>query len=454
MAIVSRIKRAVNAFRTTSVPFQDYTVNVGPSTSEPPTRTKTRFYNERSIISSIYTRIAIDVAAINIRHVKVDAENNYIDDLDSGLNKCLLLEPNIDQGPRAFRQDIVTTLFDKGVAAIVPVDIDENPDNPLEYEIVTLRVGDVIQWYPRHIKVNLYNDNPLKGAREEILLEKRAVAIIENPLYSVMNEPNSTLQRLIRKLQLLDVVDEQSSSGKLDIIIQLPYVIKSEARKEQAEKRRKDIEVQLRGSQYGIAYTDGTEKITQLNRPAENNLLKQVEMLTEMLYNQLGLTADVMNGTADEAAMLNYYNRTVEPILDSIIEGMQRAYLGILKTAKKERIKYFRDPFKLVPVAQLAEIVDKFTRNEVLSSNEIRAVMGYKPSKDPKASQLINSNMPQPGPAAPDPTPAAPAGPSIAELDGVMNKVFSDLSSDLDKIGRPTVGAGSSNGKVSSNGRA
>jgi len=451
LPIVSRIRQAWNAFRQTDTPFQEYSYSVGPSTSEPPGRTRLRFYNEKSIISSIYTRISIYVAAIVIRHIKVDGENRYVEDIESGLNKCLLFEPNIDQGPRAFRQDIVMTLFDKGVAAIVPVDTEENPDNNADFEILTMRVGDVTQWYPRHVKVNLYNDNPVKGAREEIILEKRFVAIVENPLYAVMNEPNSTLQRLIRKLHLLDQVDEVSSSGKLDLIIQLPYVIKSEARREQAETRRKDIEFQLKGSQYGIAYTDGTEKITQLNRPAENNLLKQVEYLTEMLYGQLGLTADVMNGTADEAAMLNYYNRTVEPILDSIIEGMQRAYLGILATKKKERVRYFRDPFKLVPVAQLAEIVDKFTRNEILSSNEIRAFMGYKPSKDPKANQLVNSNMTQPGMAGP---PPPPPGPSVAELDGVMNKVLGDLNANLDKIGKPTTGVGTLNGKAgSSNGR-
>jgi hypothetical protein len=285
-------------------------------------------------------------------------------------------------------------LFDKGVAAIVPVDTSRSPTTNAIFDIYTLRVGDVISWYPKHVRLNVYNEN--RGKREEITLEKRYVAIVENPLFSVMNEPNSTLQRLIRKLGLLDAVDEQSSSGKLDIIIQLPYVIKSEARKQQAEARREDIEFQLRGSQYGIAYIDGTEKITQLNRPAENNLLKQVEYLTSMLYNQLGLTEEVMNGTADESAMLNYFARTIEPIVDAVIESMQRAFLGPQGTQRNERIRYFRDPFKLVPVGDIAEIADKFTRNEILTANEIRQFMGIKPSDDPKADQLVNSNMPQP----------------------------------------------------------
>jgi hypothetical protein len=301
----------------------------------------------------------------------------------------------MDQGPRAFRQDVVSTLFDAGVAVVVPVDTSKDPRTADGFDIYTLRVANVVTWYPRHVRVSLYNEN--KGKREEITLEKRFVAIIENPLYSVMNEPNSTLQRLMRKLSLLDQVDEQTSSGKLDIIIQLPYVIKSEARKQQAVARREDIEFQLRGSQYGIAYIDGTEKITQLNRPAENNLLKQIEYLTALLYNQLGLTEEVMNGTATEEAMLNYYNRTVEPILDAMIEAMQRSFIGPVRTKKNQKIKYFRNPFKLVPVKDIAEIADKFTRNEILSSNEIRGFMGIPPSDDPKADKLINSNMPEPG---------------------------------------------------------
>ena len=394
MAFSDRLKRMWNAFRSTEQtdPFISY--NVGPSSSIRPDRTRLRFTNERSIISSIYTRLSVDVAAIEIRHVELDDQNRYSEDVDSKLNTCLLLEPNLDQGPRAFRQDIAMTLFDKGSAAIVPVDTVEDPTTNMVFDIATLRVGEITSWYPRHVRVSVYNI--ATGLRQEITLEKRFVAIVENPLYSVMNEPNSTLQRLIRKLNLLDSVDEATGSGKLDLIIQLPYVIKSEARKLQAEQRRQDIEFQLKGSQYGIAYTDGTEKITQLNRPAENNLLKQIEYLTTMLYGQLGLTEEIMNGTADEKAMLNYFNRTIEPLITAIIEAMQRAFLGRIGVSNKERIKYFQNPFKLVPVNDLAEIADKFTRNEILTANEIRGFMGLPPSKDPKADKLVNSNMPQP----------------------------------------------------------
>lgn len=393
MPILARLKLGWNAFRSNADAFSEPPVIGQSSSSSTPARTSLRFSNERSIITSIYTRISIDVAGILIRHIKLDDNDRYTENLVSSLNQCLTLEPNIDQGPRAFRQDIIMTLFDRGVAALVPVDTEFDPENTEEFQVLTMRVGDITMWYPKHIRVNLYNE--ATGMREEILLEKRFVAIVENPLYPVMNGPNSTLQRLIRKLILLDAVDEASSSGRLDLIIQLPYVIKSEARKLQAEKRRNEIEFQLKGSTYGIAYTDGTEKITQLNRPTENNLLKQIEFLTNMLYSQLGITAEVMNGTADEKAMINYYNRTLEPILDAIVEAMQRAFLGIIGTQNKERIRYFRDPFKLVPVAQLAEIADKFSRNEILTPNEIRGFMGITPSKDPKADKLINSNMPQ-----------------------------------------------------------
>jgi hypothetical protein len=394
MPILDRVKRMWNAFRSEEQadPFVAY--NVGAYSSVRPDRARLRFTNERSIISSIYTRLSVDVAALEIRHIELDDQNRYSEDVDSKLNECLLFEPNLDQGPRAFRQDIAMTLFDKGSAAIVPVDTVEDPNTNMVFDIATLRVGDITAWYPRHVRVNVYN--VATGLRQEITLEKRFVAIVENPLYSVMNEPNSTLQRLIRKLNLLDAVDEATGSGKLDLIIQLPYVIKSEARKAQAEQRRQDIEFQLKGSQYGIAYTDGTEKITQLNRPAENNLLKQIEYLTTMLYGQLGLTEEIMNGTADEKAMLNYFNRTIEPLISAIIEAMQRAFLGRIGTNNKERIKYFQNPFKLVPVNDLAEIADKFTRNEILTANEIRGFMGLPPSKDPKADKLINSNMPQP----------------------------------------------------------
>jgi putative sterol carrier protein len=391
LAIFDKFKKAWNAFQSYEEESFDY--NLGPTSTYRPDRTRHLFYNDRSIITAIYTRIAIDVANIKIKHVVVDEFGRYSKDSKSSLNDCLTLEPNIDQSPRAFRQDLVMTLFDKGVAAIVPVDTAANPDTNKNYDIYTLRVGEVTQWYPKHIRVSVYNES--KGLREEITLPKRYVSIIENPLYAVMNEPNSTLQRLLRKLTLLDTVDEQSSSGKLDLIIQLPYTIKTEARKQQAEQRREDIEFQLKGSKYGIAYTDGTEKITQLNRPAENNLLKQVEYLTQMLYGQLGITEAIMNGTADEKAMLNYFNRTIEPILESIIESMERVF-GASVGSANEKFKYFRDPFKLVSLTDIAQIADTFTRNEILTANEIRGYMGIPPATDPKADKLTNSNMPQP----------------------------------------------------------
>jgi hypothetical protein len=398
---MDQIRKAWNAFRNNTAEYANVDYSAGSGASYgimPPSRSRQNIYSERSIVSSIYTRIAIDVSSLDVKHVDVDKNGRYLNDHESSLNDCLIYEPNLDQSPRAFRQDIVMTLFDKGVAALVPVDTTRDPNTNEVFDIFTLRVGEVITWYPRHVRLSVYNEN--KGIREEITLEKRFVAIIENPLYAVMNEPNSTLQRLIRKLTLLDVVDEQSSSGKLDIIIQLPYVIKSESRKLQAEQRRDDIEFQLKGSQYGIAYIDGTEKITQLNRPSENNLLKQVEYLTALLYNQLGLTEEVMNGTAQEQAMLNYFNRTIDPIIDAIVQSMQRSFLGPIKTKASQEIKYFRDPFKLVPVNDIAEIADKFTRNEILTANEIRSFMGIPPSSDPKADQLVNANMPQPTPTA------------------------------------------------------
>lgn len=404
MAMIDRFKKAWNAFRNTNELDATYSSATAASGawygSGSPSRTPRAIYNERSIISAIYTRLSIDVAGLVIKHIKVDDQDRYKEDMSSTLNDCLLWEPNIDQSPRPFRQDIVMTMFDRGVAVVVPVDTSKNPQKDGSYDIYSLRVGEVVTWYPKHIKLSLYNE--VKGKREDVTLEKDFVAVIENPLYAVMNEPNSTLQRLIRKLSLLDAIDEQSGSGKLDLIIQLPYVIKSEARRQQAEKRREDIEFQLKGSQYGIAYTDGTEKITQLNRPAENNLLNQVEYLSTMLFNQLGLTEEVMNGTATEEIMLNYFNRTVEPIVDAIVESMQRAFLGPQGAQSSERIRYFRDPFKLVPTKDIAEIADKFTRNEILTSNEIRMFMGIKPSEDPKADELTNANMPQPNPTQTD----------------------------------------------------
>lgn len=404
-SIGSRIRHAWNAFtnRDDEIGFKSHGVTMYGSR---PDRSRLTFSNERSLISSIYTRLSIDIASINIRHIRLDGNNRYVEDVNSGLNNCLTLEANIDQAARAFRQDITMTLFDRGVVAVVPVDTSVDPAIG-GFDIKTMRVGEIVAWHPKHVRVNLYNDE--KGIREEVTVEKKFVAIVENPLYAVMNEQNSTLQRLIRKLNLLDTVDEQSSSGKLDLIIQLPYVIKSEARRDQAEQRRKDIEYQLKGSQYGIAYTDGTEKITQLNRPVENNLLSQIEYLTKMLYGQLGLTEEVMNGTADEKAMLNYYNRTVDPVLVSIVEAMRRAFLTQTARTQKQTVMYFRDPFKLVPTEVMVEMVDKFTRNEVLTANEIRAIFGVKPSIDPKADELRNSNMP--APVVPAPTQTEPATP-------------------------------------------
>lgn len=392
MSIKGRLMHAWNAFtnldQATSSP-EAY----GSSYSVRPDRVRFLVNNERSIISSIYTRLAIDVASIPMKHVRLDDSGRYLEDVNSGLNSCLSLEANLDQAARAFRQDIAMTLFDKGVAAIVPVDTTVRPDNPGSYDILSLRVGDVVQWFPSHVRVAVYNE--ATGRREEVTLDKRHVAIVENPLYAVMNEPNSTLKRLTRKLTLLDTVDETASGGKLDLIVQLPYVIKSEARRQQADQRRKDIEFQLKGSKYGIAYTDGTEKITQLNRPVENNLLAQIEVLKTQLYSELGITADVMAGTAVEATMVNYYNRAVEPILTSIVEAMRRTFLTKTARTQGQSVMFFRDPFKMMALSDIAEIADKFTRNEVLSSNEIRQFIGVKPSKDPKADQLRNSNMPQ-----------------------------------------------------------
>jgi hypothetical protein len=397
----NRLKHAWNAFTNQDPDRRSHMDEYGSSYSARPDRVRMPFTNEKTIISSIYARLSVDVAATPIRHVRLDKEGRFVEDVDSGLNSCLKLEANIDQGARAFRQDIAFTLFNVGVAALVPVDTTLDPENTGGYDIRTIRCGTVVSWFPQHVRVSLYNDRT--GRREELTLSKKVVAIVENPLYAVMNEPNSTLQRLIRKLNLLDAVDEASSSGKLDMIIQLPYVIKSEARRQQAEQRRQDIEFQLKGSQYGIAYTDGTEKITQLNRPAENNLMKQVEYLVEMLYAQLGLTEDVMNGTADEKAMINYYNRTIEPILGAVAEAMKRTFLTKTGRSQGQSIEYWRDPFKLVPIADLAEIADKFTRNEIITSNEMRQAIGMKPSTDKKADELRNSNMPQSELGAPPP---------------------------------------------------
>ena len=374
----------------------------GVSYGSRPDRSRTNYSHERSIITSIYTRIAIDLASVQMRHVRLDDQRRYLEDLDSGLNNCLTVEANLDQGSRDFRQDIAMTLCDKGYLAIVPVETSLNPNVTTSYDIQTMRVGEIVAWYPKHVGVSLYNEDT--GRREELVLDKKSVAIVANPLYAIMNEPNSTLQRLIRKLNLLDTVDEASASGKLDLIIQLPYVIKSEARRQQADQRRNDIEEQLKGSKYGIAYTDGTEKITQLNRSAENNLLSQITLLTTQLYAELGLTAEVMNGTADEKTTLNYWNRTIEPMAAAVTESLHRTFLTKTARSQKQAIRFFRDPFKLVPIDNIAEIADKFTRNEIMTSNEIRQVIGMSPSSDPKADQLVNSNMPMDKalPAPPD----------------------------------------------------
>lgn len=403
------INHAWNVFRTLDRgdPFESV-ANYGTR----PDRIRLRFTNEKSIVSSIYNRIAIDVADIVLKHVRLDDLGRFDSEIDSGLNQCLTVSPNIDQVPRAFRQDLAMTLFDQGVAVIVPVDTTLDPSVSGSFDIQTLRIGEVVRWSPRRVRVSLYNEET--GKREEVTVDKKFVAIVENPLYAVMNETNSTLQRLIRKLNLLDVVDEQTSSGKLDMIIQLPYVVKSEAKRKAATDRRKDIEMQLRGSQYGIAYIDGTEKITQLNRPSENNLLKQVEYLTELLYSQLGITKDVMDGTATESVMLNYHQRTIKPIMVSITESMRRSFLTKTARSQRQSIMFFRDYFSLVTLADLAEFIDKGTRNEVVSANEMRGIMQLPPSKEPNADKLVNSNMPadkrgNANPQAPDPTQPEPS---------------------------------------------
>ena len=402
---VERIAHAWNAFNDSEQSQNPLSTlgGFGGSSSfgTRPDRVRTRFSNERSIITSIYTKVSVDFSGVLIRHVRLDDNDRYKETIKSGLHECLTVGANIDQAGRMFRQDIVTKLFDKGVIAVVPVETSLNPNQTGGYDILDLRVGEIVDWRPRHVKVDLYNDKT--GKHVQIWLEKRIVAIIENPLYAIMNERNSTLQRLIRKLNLLDVVEEQASSGKLDLIVQLPYVIKNQTRRNEAEQRRKDIEFQLKGSQYGIAYTDGAEKITQLNRPAENNLLKTVEYLTNMLYGELGLTVEIMNGTADEAAMLNYYSRTIEPLLDAVVEEFRRKFLTKTARTQNQTIDYFRDPFKLVPLEKLGEISNQLSRNEIASANELRPFFGFKPSTDPKADKLNNSNINtnSPGPSEP-----------------------------------------------------
>ena len=391
MALTDRLQHAWNAFLNKD-PTKSY-YGYGSASYYKPDRMRPTMGNERSMVVSVYNRIAMDVASIDIFHARLDEDGRFTEQIASGLNECLTLSANMDQTGKAFLQDVVMSMMDEGCVAIVPVETTTNPTVTGSFDISSLRTGRIKEWYPAHVKVELYNEKT--GRKEDVTLPKKMVAIIENPLYAVMNEPNSTLKRLIYKLNLLDVIDEQSGSGKLDLIIQLPYVIKTPARKEQAEQRRKDIEMQLAGSKYGIAYTDGTEKITQLNRPVENNLMKQIEYLTNMLYGQLGLTPEILNGSADEKAMLNYYNRTVEPIISAIVDEMKRKFLTKTARTQGQSIVYFRNPFKLVPVAELAEISDKLTRNEIASSNEIRQIIGWKPSDEPGADELRNKNLNQ-----------------------------------------------------------
>lgn len=385
-----RLKHGWNAFVNNKDPSWRYT-DYGASSFYRPDRVRMTMGNERSIVTAIYNRISLDVAAIAIKHVRVDQNGKYLEDIDSELNNALTVETNVDQAPRAFMQDVVMSLIDEGCVAIVPTDTKDDPKDTEAFKVLEMRVGKIVEWYPKHVKLNVYNEN--KGAKEDIILPKKAVAIIENPFYAVMNEPNSTMKRLIYKLNLMDVMDKNNSSGKLDLIIQLPYVIKSDARRQQAEARRKDIEMQLSGSKYGIAYTDGTERITQLNRAVENNLMAQVESLTKTLYGQLGITEEIMNGSASEEVMLNYYNRTIEPILSAIVDEMKRKFLSKTARTQNQSILFFRDPFKLVPVNSIADIADKFTRNEVLSSNEVRGIIGFKPVDDPRANELRNKNL-------------------------------------------------------------
>lgn len=391
MSFGSRLKHAWNAFTgNIQMNYRD----LGMSYPYRADRPRMSRGNERSIVTSVYNRIALDVAALNVQHVRLDENGRFLSVIDDGLNNCLTLEANVDQTARSFIQDVVISMFDEGSVAIVPVDTTTDPNVSGSYDIQSLRVGQILDWYPQYIRTRVYNEQT--GRKEDIVVPKSAVAIIENPLYAVINEPNSTMQRLIRKLNLLDVIDEQSGSGKLDLIIQLPYVIKTEARRQQAESRRKDIESQLSGSKYGIAYTDGTEHITQLNRSVNNNLMSQIEYLTSMLYSQLGITQSILDGTADEKTMLNYNNRTIEPIISAIVDEMKRKFLTKTARSQRQSISFFRDPFKLVPVNEIAEIADKFTRNEIMTSNEIRQVVGMKPSDDPRADELRNKNLSEP----------------------------------------------------------
>ena len=408
MGFFNRLQHGWNAFVNNRDPTAEY--NTGSGYYYRPDRPRFTRGNERSIVTSVYNRIALDASAINIQHVRLDDNGRFSSVIESGLNNCLTLDANTDQTGRAFIQDVVMSMLDEGCVAIVPVDTTLDPEITNSFDINTIRVGKIIEWRPQHVKVRIYNEKTAK--KEEVILPKKAVAIVENPLYAVMNEPNSTMQRLIHKLSLLDITDEQTASGKLDLIVQLPYVIKTEARRQQADNRRKDIEMQLAGSKYGIAYTDGTEKITQLNRSVENNLMKQIEYLTNGLYGQLGITQTILDGSADDKTMLNYYNRTIEPIVSAIVDEMKRKFLTKTARSQGQSILFFRDPFKLVPVNDIAEIADKFTRNEILTSNEVRQIIGIKPSNDPKADELRNSNIAE---AKQNQTPDRPVSEGLEE---------------------------------------
>ena len=429
MGFSNRLYHAWNAFLNKDP--TSYYQNLGISYSNRPDRPRLSQGNERSIVTSIFNRIALDVASLTIQHVRLDGEGRFLEVIDSGLNECLTVEANIDQSAQAFMQDVVLSMFDEGCVAIVPIDTTIDPNISGSYDINSMRVAKILEWYPRHVRVRVYNDRT--GYKEDKVVPKNMVAIIENPLYAIVNERNSTMQRLIRKLNLLDVIDEQSGSGKLDLIIQLPYTIKTEARRQQAESRRKDIEQQLAGSKYGIAYTDGTEHITQLNRAVENNLMSQIEYLTSMVYAQLGITTGVLDGTANETTMLNYYNRTVEPIVSVIVGEMIRTFLTKTARSQKQSIAYFRDPFKLVPVSEISEIADKLTRNEIATSNEIRQEIGWKPSKDPVADELRNKNLNPSGTTSTTTTGEAEAVDTSAQ-DAIVDELFNSLEAEIDKI--------------------
>ena len=390
MGLLERLQHGWNAFSKNRDPTTNYNITYNGSYYRPD-RPRLSRGNEKTIVTAILNRIALDVADLDFKHIQLDEDGRYEKDINSSLNDCLNLEANIDQSGKAFIQDITMSMFDEGCVAIVPVDTTLDPEVTGSYDIESMRTGKIIEWYPTAVKVRVYNDKT--GEKEDVVISKNVVSIIENPFYAVMNEPNSTLKRLVRKLNILDAIDEQSGSGKLDLIIQLPYVIKTDARRKQAEDRRKDIEAQLSGSKYGIAYTDGTERITQLNRPVENNLMSQIEYLTNMLYRQLGMTKGILDGTADDKTMINYYNRIIGPIATAISDGMRRTFLTKTARTRGQTIQFFRDPFKLIPANEIAEMADKLTRNEIASSNEMRQKMGWKPVKDPSADELRNKNL-------------------------------------------------------------